>query len=326
MSTTCPDAAVLPPTSSRWTPNPARDRLVYQPRADQLARGRATAVGAPGAGLADRTLPSAVVLLTPGERTRFDSVVDGACAATHVESVAALAAAMRRRPADGIVVSATALAAGGTRAVAGIVELGRAFATTPLVVLVSGEVTPAVLVALGRSGARAVLDVRGAAGWSVLQSVWPAVGMRSLAQRAAEALGDALVDASPGMRRFVVELFEVPPRVRSVRGYAPRFGVLATTLMSRFFRAGLPAPRRYLALARLVRAAQLFESPRWTVESVAAELEYSSAQAFSRHLYLQLSLRPREFRRSYDGAAMLGRFADDVLVPYREQLRAFEPF
>ena len=75
-----------------------------------------------------------------------------------------------------------------------------------------------------------------------------------------------------------------------------------------------------------MRAAQLFESPRWTVSAVATELEHSSAQAFSRHLFSRLGLRPREFRRRYDAAGMLERFADELLVPYAAVLAGFDPF
>ena len=39
--------------------------------------------------------------------------------------------------------------------------------------------------------------------------------------------------------------------------------------MSRFFRANLPAPKRYLALARLVRAAHLFENHGFSIANVS---------------------------------------------------------
>ena len=58
---------------------------------------------------------------------------------------------------------------------------------------------------------------------------------------------------------------------------------------------------------------------------MAAELEHSSAQAFSRHLYLQLGVRPREFRQRFGVDAMLARFVDEVITPYEEVLRRFEP-
>ncbi len=51
------------------------------------------------------------------------------------------------------------------------------------------------------------------------------------------------------------------------------------------------APR----LRRAGAGGSAVQSPRWTVSAVATELEHSSAQAFSRHLFSRLGLRPREF-------------------------------
>jgi hypothetical protein len=96
-------------------------------------------------------------------------------------------------------------------------------------------------------------------------------------------------------------------------------------LMSRFFRAALPPPKRYLAFARLTRAAHLLHTPAWTVAAVADQLEYSSAQGFSRHLHLLLGVRPAEFRRRYDAAAMLARFDTELLAPHHDVLRTFWP-
>lgn len=318
-------AAARTAAAPRWGAPPAP--ITYRPaRPPTDGRGRPSAP-AVDASVEPGVAPARVAaLLCAGERATFEAATAGGCDVRHAATVPELEAVMRAGRVDGVVISATAVAAAGARGAAAVAEFARAFATTPLAVLVTREVAPAVLVALGRSGARAVVDVRGPAGWGALQTLWPSAGMRTLAERAAATLEEPLDGATPGMRRFVLTLFEVSPRVRTVRGYAPRFGVLPTTLMSRFFRAGLPAPRRYLALAHLARAAQLFESPRWTVGSVAAELEHSSAQAFSRHLYLQLGVRPREFRQRYDGVGMVRRFAEEVVTPYQAVLRTFEPF
>src|SRR5436853_613989 len=60
---------------------------------------------------------------------------------------------------------------------------------------------------------------------------------------------------------FFEALFTSPSRVATVRLLADELDVLPSTLMSRFFRARLPAPKQYLASARLVRAARIFENP-----------------------------------------------------------------
>ena len=101
---------------------------------------------------------------------------------------------------------------------------------------------------------------------------------------------------------------------------------MPSTFMSRFFRARLPAPKRYLAMARLVRAARLFENPGLSITHVAYHLEYSSPQSFSRHLQSLLQCSAVEFRRMYDGEGMLDRMRHDLILPYREALQRFEPF
>ena len=73
-------------------------------------------------------------------------------------------------------------------------------------------------------------------------------------------------------------LFLAPPKLSTVRQLSVQLGVLPSTLMSRFFRSGLPAPKRYLAEARLVRAARLFENPGFSIANVANHLDYSSPQ------------------------------------------------
>ena len=95
--------------------------------------------------------------------------------------------------------------------------------------------------------------------------------------------------------------------------------------MSRFFRASLPAPKQYLAVAQLAHAARLLENPGASISSVANSLEYSSPQSFGRHLQLFMQLTPREFRRRYDGDGMLENFRQELVIPHKERLRTFDP-
>jgi AraC-like DNA-binding protein len=96
-------------------------------------------------------------------------------------------------------------------------------------------------------------------------------------------------------------------------------------LMSRFFRAKLPAPKRYLSLARLIRAARLFENPGLSVARVANHLDYSSPQSFGRHVRTMMKMSPVEFRATYDGQGMLQYFRTELVLPYVEVLRSFRP-
>jgi AraC-like DNA-binding protein len=95
--------------------------------------------------------------------------------------------------------------------------------------------------------------------------------------------------------------------------------------MSRFFRAHLPAPKQYLAMARLVCAARLFENPGLSVALVANQLDYSSPQAFGRHVQGLMQISAAEFRERYDGDGMLQRFRDELVLPFVTLLRSFDP-
>ena len=95
--------------------------------------------------------------------------------------------------------------------------------------------------------------------------------------------------------------------------------------MSRFFRAGLPAPKRYLAVARLVRAARLFENPGFSVANIANHLDYSSPQSFGRHIRTVLGMTAVQFRQRYDGAGMLQHFREALVLPHVDGLRRLKP-
>ena len=95
--------------------------------------------------------------------------------------------------------------------------------------------------------------------------------------------------------------------------------------MSRFFRARLPAPKRYLATARLCRAARLFENAGLSVANVALTLDYSSPQSFGRHVRTLLGMTAVDFRHRYDGEGMLQHFRDVLIHPHIEKLRNLHP-
>jgi AraC-like DNA-binding protein len=110
-----------------------------------------------------------------------------------------------------------------------------------------------------------------------------------------------------------------------VRQLSRRLNVLPSTLMSRFFRARLPAPKKYLAFARLIRAARLFENPGLSISDVANHLDYSSPQSFGRHVRTVLHITAGEFRCTYDGDLMLDRFRRELIHPNIHVLRGLRP-
>ena len=138
-------------------------------------------------------------------------------------------------------------------------------------------------------------------------------------------MSEDLSDAPGGCHRFFRALFEEGSETRTIQELSSLLGVVPSTLMSRFVRAKLPAPKFYLSMARLVCAARMFENPGLSVTLVANELDYSSPQAFGRHLRSMLQLTAMEFRERYDGEGMLQRFRDELILPHLPRLRAFDP-
>jgi AraC-like DNA-binding protein len=178
---------------------------------------------------------------------------------------------------------------------------------------------------LGQSGIRRLVDVREASGWRELRTLLIGTHVDSMQRQALSQLAVDLHGASTDCWRFFEALFTAPPHVATVRSLSRHLLVLPSTLMSRFFRARLPAPKRYLAVARLVRAARLFENPGFSVANVANHLDYSSPQSFGRHVRTVLGMTAVQFRRQYDGASMLLHFRESLILPYGDELRRLKP-
>jgi AraC-like DNA-binding protein len=272
--------------------------------------------------------PPVATLLTPDERLRVDAAGQGLYATLHRESLDDLVRELRARPISAVLLSASTLARCDGRAVARVAEIVRGFPQVPTVALVSDVdgATPHTMLALGGSGVRLVVDTRRPDGWRALRDALAADEAADLQRHVVEVVAADLAGASEGCLRFFATLFAAPPHVTTVRGLAGLLGVLPTTLMSRFFRSQLPAPKRYLAMARLVRATRMLENPGCTLTAASHYLDYSSAQSFGRHVRAVLGVSTRELRRRYDGAALFDRFRAELVLPYHATLVAFSPF
>jgi AraC-like DNA-binding protein len=272
-------------------------------------------------------LPLAPVatMLTADERLRVDAAGQGLYWTMHRDTLDDVIRDVRERGASAVVVSVSRCS---QRDAARVATMVREFPRVPAVALLTQlePATPQAVLSLGRSGVRTLVDARGPAGWRQLRDALMVDHAGDLARAAATVLDRDLAGAPDTCRRFFDALFASPAHVSTVRQLARAFHVTPSTLMSRFFRAHLPAPKRYLATARLARAAHLFESPGLSVCNVADHLEYSSAQSFGRHVRTVLGMTAGEFRRRYDGEGMLQRFRDELVTPHRDVLRTFEPW
>lgn len=269
-------------------------------------------------------LAPVTTILTPAERVRVDAAGEGLYTALHRDSVDDVIRDLKEHHAAAVLVSVTRC---GPRDATQVAMLVREFPRVPTVALLTEleANAPSAVLTLGRSGVQTLVDVRQPAGWRRLRDVLLADQSRDISRLALAQLSVDLAGAHPDCRRFFEILFTLPSGVDTIRSLASHLGVVSSTFMSRFFRAKLPAPKRYLAMARLVRAAQLFENPGLSIANVANRLDYSSPQSFGRHVRGLIQLTAVEFRQKYDGEGMFQRFREDMVLPYLPQLRNFAP-
>lgn len=267
--------------------------------------------------------PIATVLL-PLERPRVDAAGEGLYRTLHRDSLDDAIRDLKGHRARAVVISVACC--GGLEAPK-VAQLVREFPRVPAVALLSqlDASTPQDVLYLGQSGVRTLIDVRTARGWRELREALVSDRGVSIERLALGQLALDLVGVPPDCWRFFEALFSAGARITTVRTLASHLQVLPSTLMSRFFRARLPAPKRYLATARLIRAAHLFENPGLSVASVANVLDYSSPQSFGRHVRTMLGLTAVEFRRRFTGQRMLDHFCGELIVPYLAILRIFTP-
>lgn len=278
----------------------------------------------PLAPVATPALAAVSTVLTPTERMRVDAAGEGSYRALHRDSMEDVVQDLKANRATAVLVS---VARCDRTARAGVEMMVREFPRVPTVALLSHveSNTPRTMLLLGQSGIRQLIDVREPSGWRELRDLLLGTQVDAMRRRALSQLAVDLNGATNECWRFFEALFSVPPDIVTVRALSDYLAVLPSTLMSRFFRAGLPAPKRYLAEARLVRAARLFENPGFSVANIANHLDYSSPQSFGRHVRGVLGVTALEFRRHYDGAAMLLHFREALVLPYLDALRRLKP-
>jgi AraC-like DNA-binding protein len=270
-------------------------------------------------------LTAVATVLTPAERLRVDAAGEGLYRAIHRDTVDDVIRDLKERRAGAVLVSVARCS--DSHAAARIATVVREFPRVPAVVLLTqfeSDSARAVL-ALGRCGISQLVDVRQPTGWRELRTALMADRGDEIRRLALGQLALDLAGAPEDCWTFFTSLFDSVNAVSTVRALARQLAVLPSTLMSRFFRAGLPAPKRYLAFARLVRAARLFENPGLSIANVANYLDYSSPQSFGRHVRTLIGTTALEFRRRYDGEGMLHCFREQLVLPHVTTLRQFRP-
>lgn len=269
-------------------------------------------------------LPPVSTILTPRERARVDAAAQGMYSALHRESIDEVIKDLRERRAGAVLLSVTRY---GTQSSAKMAAMVREFPRVPALALLTETEfsTPQSVLSLGHMGVKQLIDARQPTGWQVLRDILVAERSSDLQRTALGQINTDIAGAPNDCWEFFELLFSHNPRISSVRQLARQLNILPSTLMSRFFRAHLPPPKRYLSLARLIRAARLFENPGLSIASVANHLDYSSPQSFGRHVRTVMGMSPVVFRQTYDGEGMLDYFRDQLVLPYADKLRRFTP-
>ena len=210
-------------------------------------------------------------LLTPAERQRVDAAGEGCFVALHRENIDELLHDLREQRASTVLVSVTRYA---HRDAPQFARLVREFPRISAVALLSGSEPYATqaLLAMGQQGVRSLVDVRDPKGWRDLRVLIQKGRRDSIEQVAIARITQDLVGAPNECVRFFEALFLAPPTIATIRQLARGLGIIPSTLMSRFFRAKLPPAKRYLALARLVRVARVFENPGFSIAQVSNRL------------------------------------------------------
>jgi AraC-like DNA-binding protein len=274
-----------------------------------------------------RSLPASdggriiVTVLKRAIRQKMDAAVGDLHHFVHVETVGEALVHARQTPVAVLLVSPDALSSGES-ALRSITLCTR---TRSVVVLDEEPHDPELLLQLGSLGLSEAIDLRNREGWSCLRQLLKD-GTDPVFARVAAIVLQPLDDAAPGTKRFFAHLVGDAGCIKTVRALADRLGILPSTLMSRFQRAGLPSPKTILAATRLLLARALLENPRISVSLVTAQLGYSSTQAFGRHLRGMLGMPTSEFRGRVSFERIAHQYLDALIVRHLPTYRTFDPF
>jgi AraC-like DNA-binding protein len=294
------------------------ERMVREARR-QDALERASELGA---------RPRVGTWLAQRERARVDMAVSGHVQLCHRETLHALRGDFITGHIDAALVSAALVRLPDVATMSAMVRDFPGSVLVGFIADVDEAQALAGALAFGQGGVRSLVDARGAAGWTALRSVFDSQRLPdTFVQRAVRELTHDVntlsASCTAGWARFLAAAFS--PRVSSAKQAAASLGVCGSTLTSRFYRAGLPSPKRYIAYARLVWAAHLAEAPGVSLSAIAHRMDASSPQSFGRTVRLMVGVSAGTFRQQFDGEGMLAQFRSTLIDPYRETLRSFDP-
>ncbi|HEU5305351.1 MAG TPA: hypothetical protein VFU40_11950, partial [Gemmatimonadales bacterium] len=162
--------------------------------------------------------PTVATVLLPVERARVDAAGSGCFAVVHRDSIPDAVRIVRERPVDAVLVSVHRC---DPEQVEALGHLVREFPGIPTVALVSQHDPSAteMLLRLGASGIRQVVDVTSPTGWSRLRQVVGQPATRAVARIQGPIL-EALREAPSDTRLFVEAIIRLAPDTPTVTALA----------------------------------------------------------------------------------------------------------
>jgi len=263
--------------------------------------------------------PTLITVVEPEIRTRLDLFGEGRFTALHkgcVREAVHTSSAVRRRS---VLVSTKYVHPADIPLIASLIR------SSVNVVAIHSDSNTSAELQLGACGVRTLLDLRQATEWHRLREL-VCDRLTETREKIRDGLAPGLNGASEETQRFFERLVSESPKIRTVQELAAIIAVLPTTLISRFYRSGLPSPKRYLAETRLLYAAALFEDRSRSVSAVANDLEYSSSQSFGRHLYGLVGLTPTQFRWRLDLQHAVHSYVIRLIAPHKLKFSSFRPY
>ncbi len=263
-------------------------------------------------------------ILTPEERSRVDAAGMGYYRAIHRDQMTELLEDITGGNAEAVILSVARCGEYDRRVVRHLIAEARLIPTIGLISRID-TTTPQMLVELGKWGVSTVIDVRSATGWTNLRAYIVGRANDAVETMVLDRLRTSLIRASGETLAFFEVLLRASRSTGSVRTVCGELGILPSTLMSRFFRAGLPAPKRYLAMIRLIRAVYLFQNSGFSIANVANHLQYSSPQSFGRHVQIVTGMSALTLRRSRNVHSMVDEFLRTLVLPFERAFDTFDP-
>ena len=274
--------------------------------------------------------PRLATWLSPQERTRLDALAVGVLAVSHCSTVRQVRESVGMGHVDAAVFSTALIGPTDVHEIRATVSGFPEVDYVGLVLEANNAEALTGAVRLGNAGVRTVVDGREPNGMAVLRETLCRERTADQFQRMAVASalsaggsGGSGDCSSSGWVAFIRAVFS--PDMRSAKQVATELGIIPSTLVSRFGRAGLPSPKTYLTLARLAWVAHLAEAPGRSIREIAYWVGASSHQSLSRTICTVTGLTPTQFRQQMTGTAVIEEFCAKLIRPFAKGLCVFDP-